>query len=102
MLLSGRHWGQHCLVSFLVTDSIIECNLSKFADNTKLCGVINMVEEKAAMQRDLDRHETWPCENIMKFNKAKCKVQHLGQDNPRHKYRLGRQWIEGCPGDLAL
>ncbi|PKU44571.1 hypothetical protein llap_5124 [Limosa lapponica baueri] len=31
----------------------------------------------------------------MKFNKAKCKVLHMGQSNPKH--RLGRQWIENSP-----
>jgi len=38
----------------------------------------------------------------MKINKAKCKVLHMGQDNPKHKYRLGRDWIESSPEDKDL
>ncbi|GAB0187345.1 mitochondrial enolase superfamily member 1 [Grus japonensis] len=36
-------------------DSGIKCTLSKFANNTKLCGVVNMVEGRDAIQRDLGR-----------------------------------------------
>ena len=32
--------------------------------------------------------------NLMKLNKAKSKVLHVGQGNPKHKYRLGREQIE--------
>jgi len=67
---------------------------SKFADNTKLCGVVNTLEGREAIQRDLDRLERWACVNLMKFNKAKCEVLHLGWCKLKHKYRLGREWIE--------
>jgi len=36
-------------------DSEIECNLSKFADATKLCGAVDTLEGRDAMQRDFDR-----------------------------------------------
>ncbi|GAB0178171.1 cAMP-dependent protein kinase inhibitor alpha [Grus japonensis] len=103
VLLSGLALGPALFNVFVGdTDSRIECTLSKFADDTKLCGVVDTLGGRDAIQRDLDRLERWACVNCMKFSKAKCKVLHVGQRNPKHSYRLGEEGIESSPEEKDL
>ncbi|KAJ7410986.1 rna-directed dna polymerase from mobile element jockey-like [Willisornis vidua] len=85
-------------------NSGIECTTSKFGDNTKLCGVVNMLEVKDAIQRE-HRLERWACADefhFMKFNKPKCKALHLDRTNPKHEYILGGEWIGSSPKEKIL
>ena len=67
----------------------IDCTLSKFADDTKLGGVGDTAGGCAAIQRDLDRLESWVKGNLMKFNKSKCRVLHMGRKDSMHRHSLG-------------
>ncbi|GAB0208353.1 mitochondrial enolase superfamily member 1 [Grus japonensis] len=74
----------------VIGDSQHGLTKGKFTDDTKLDGVADTLEGCTAIQRDMDRLENWTKRNHMKFSKGKCRVLHLGKNNPmHHQYRLG-------------
>ena len=63
-------------------DNGIECILSKFADDTKLSGAVNTLEGREAIQRTWTGWRSGNVVNLMRFNKAKCKVLGKAKGNP--------------------
>ena len=62
--------------------------LLKFANDTK--GLqemeINGEEDRTKLQTTLDRLVKWAEDWGMKFNVDKCKIMHVGRNNPRYEY----------------
>jgi len=64
--------------------------------------VLDTPEGCAAIERDLDRLESWAERNLMRFNKGKCRVLHLWRSNPMHQCRLGADLLEGSSVERDL
>lgn len=68
--------------------------------DTMVSGSVGTLEGGNAIQGYLDRLGRWGHVNITRFNKAKCRVLHLGQGgNPWYEYRLGD---ENSPAEKDL
>lgn len=68
-----------------------KCNISKFADDTKMGGKVGDEEDRKSLQKDIDKLGEWATTWQMKFNTNKCEVIHFGKKNDRASYFLNEE-----------
>lgn len=80
---------------FLIYINDLDCGIttkiSKFADDTKIGGKALTTGDCEIIQKDLDNLSTWSDKWLLKFNRDKCKVMHVGFNNRKHNYNLQSQ-----------
>ena len=60
----------------------------QFADDTKIWGKVDTLDEINTLKNDITTLEKWSVRNKMPFNVAKTKVLRLGRKNGKHDYSL--------------
>ena len=81
------------LVLFLIfindLDFKLISSILKFADDTKLFGIVNTDVDREIIQQDLSQLVDWSDKWLMPFNISKCVVLHLGKSNREYDYDMG-------------
>ncbi|CAM5151637.1 unnamed protein product [Natator depressus] len=66
----------------------LNSEVAKFADNTKLFKIVKSKADREGLQRDLTKVGDWATQWQMIFNIDKCKVIHIGKNNPNYTFRM--------------
>ena len=82
--------------------------LRSLLDDTKVYSKISTVEDSRKLQCSLNACAAWSDTWLLQFNSSKCKVLHLGRNNPNYDYfmsdgsKLNKLDVTTCEKDLGV
>ncbi|TRZ15051.1 hypothetical protein HGM15179_012031 [Zosterops borbonicus] len=92
----------------IICDIILQLMEEKFGGDSK-ASFEKVTNEICTHLNNIYKEEGWTSTGfrsgsvkLKKFNKAKCKVLHLGQGNPKYKSRLKDKQLESSPAEKDL
>ena len=74
-------------------DSNVKNLILKFADDTKVVGEVNSVEDERVLQADMNTLCEWVRRWQMEFNVVMCVVMHVGSGNIKYQYAMQRRCL---------
>ena len=83
-------------------DDSVASKVLKFADDTKIYGIVNTAFNIDNMRSDLCNLFSWSVEWQMLFNIEKCKVMHLGFNNPCIDYIMNGKSLKSVTEEKDL
>ena len=72
----------------------ILCEISKFAEDTKISNCINILNDIRLMQNTLDKLVAWINGWEMDFNISKWGIMHIRKGNLEFQYQMNDGWIK--------
>ena len=79
-------------------DSLIKI----FADDTKIYEGLPATNQSPTLQKDIEKLHSWTLDWQIKFNSDKCKVLHLGKNNPDISYNMNGVRLEVTEAEKDL
>ena len=90
-----------CFINDL-PDQIRDSLVALFADDTKLYRCVMSDDDYRRLQADINRLIEWSVSWQLGYNESKCKVLHMGSNNPRRQYTMGDTVLEATEVEKDL
>ena len=65
---------------------MVDCSIRIFADDTKIYLPIQSYQDHKKLQNNINALLEWSDRWLLRFNSNKCKILHIGDNNPKYDY----------------